>query len=223
MQTVPAAFGHLWSLSVEEQFYIFWPIFILLIPRKFTGYFIVLVFLISLCWFLYRYDFLGLPGRMYSLAMGGFIAYVKYINSKRFEEWVKLKLLFAFFVSGIFIYKYISNSVALSLFSFILVYACVINKFPAIVRKFLQNKTISYLGKISYGIYLYHLPLSVLFTYYIFDPIWLNIDFLKLGFQDLKYNSWIIKLPLYSVLTFIVAHFSYKYLEIPFLKLKKNL
>jgi len=96
---------------------------------------------------------------MYSLAMGGFIAYVKYINSKRFEEWVKLKLLFAFFVSGIFIYKYISNSVALSLFSFILVYACVINKFPAIVRKFLQNKTISYLGKN----FLWHLFISFAF------------------------------------------------------------
>ena len=83
-----------------------------------------------------------------------------------------------------------------------------------VISNFLSHKSIVYIGSISYGIYLYHLPLGKYLTEYVFDPVWQNIDWASMGtFSKIQWHSWIIKFPVYSLISIILAHFSYKILE----------
>ena len=88
------------------------------------------------------------------------------------------------------------------------------------INRFLQNKSLLYIGTISYGIYVFHYPILYYCTY-IFDPFWAKIDFSFLGrFQKYTWHTWIIKFPLYSLLSIGLAALSYKFIETPILKLK---
>ena len=69
--------------------------------------------------------------------------------------------------------------------------------------------------------YLYHLPISLYFSKYIFEPIWSKIPFEEWGrLSALYYHREIIQFPLYSLLSLILAIFSFRYIEKPLLKLK---
>jgi peptidoglycan/LPS O-acetylase OafA/YrhL len=81
-----------------------------------------------------------------------------------------------------------------------------------------------YIGTISYGIYVFHGPISYYFGQYIFDPFWNGIRFESLGkFSKLEWHPWIIKFPLYSLLSIGVSALSFKYFETPILKLKDRI
>ena len=89
------------------------------------------------------------------------------------------------------------------------------------INRFLSNKTVMYIGTISYGIYVFHYPVLFFCNNYIFDPVWAKIDFAFLGrFQKYTWHTWIIKFPLYSLLSIGLAAVSYKFIEAPLLKLK---
>ncbi len=77
--------------------------------------------------------------------------------------------------------------------------------------QFLENKFFSFLGKISYGIYMYHF---VICTVVIKCFIMLNIEYNALS-QALIY-FFIISL------TVLISWLSYEYLEKGFLRLKSN-
>lgn len=101
--------SHFWSLCVEEEFYSFWPIIILLIRSKAK-----LLLFITICFIFIgyeqmlfnifpdfaKYNFVGLPTRMSSLVIGGLgsvLIYfygipVKILNNKNIE-FVMLTLL----------------------------------------------------------------------------------------------------------------------------------
>ena len=89
------------------------------------------------------------------------------------------------------------------------------------VRRILSNRVFTFLGKISYGIYMYHWPLGLAMNYYVIDPIWLSIDFSVLGpLEKLRWHSWIVKLPLVYGAVVAVAWVSYRWFEMPLLQLK---
>ena len=69
----------------------------------------------------------------------------------------------------------------------------------------IENNVFKYLGKISYGLYMYH-PIGIVLSIFISDQI---------GFK----SNWIIY-PLCFIFTIIMAGLSYKYFETFFLKLK---
>ncbi|POR13360.1 hypothetical protein BWK58_15530, partial [Flavobacterium columnare] len=80
--------------------------------------------------------------------------------------------------------------------------------------KLLENKWIIYLGKISFGIYMYH---SIMMQFVGFIFLKSNIH-LKIS----NLNSIIIFNILVFISTIIIAHLSFKYFESYFLKLKEN-
>ncbi|MBC7968279.1 MAG: hypothetical protein H7Z17_20425, partial [Fuerstia sp.] len=76
---------------------------------------------------------------------------------------------------------------------------------------------------VSYGVYVYHIPLAFVISVYLFDPIWLQIPFDQFGLlSKLRWNAWIIKLPLFSLLTVGLASVSYRFMEKPILALKER-
>src|SRR5688572_8640524 len=76
---------HLWSLAVEEQFYLVFPLLLLLTRRswRLTGYVLALLLAVSFTWNVQTAEtdaaqaFYLLPSRFWELLLGGVLAYVQ--------------------------------------------------------------------------------------------------------------------------------------------------
>lgn len=225
--------AYLWSLSVEEQFYLFWPIVVLTLRRNNSVLMVLTMAIVSFsyCQLVFRvvpelspYNYHGLVNRMGSLGLGavGAIAILK--------GWIPKILLVSRVVElltwGILVWALTAVTAyrlpVLGVCSTILMLKAVEGEFAFLpVRRILSNRVSTFIGKISYGIYMYHWPLGLALNHYVFDPIWLSIDFSALGpLEKLRWHSWIVKLPLVYCAVVAVAWVSYRCLELPLLKLK---
>jgi peptidoglycan/LPS O-acetylase OafA/YrhL len=171
---------HLWSLCVEEQFYLLWPLAVLFVPpKRLTA---IAVALVALG---FGYDIQGalrgrtfeethlvLEGCMDALGLGGLLAMVSHSDPSgnrgaRLSHGAALiggpLLLFAQgfrFQVGLSAterlpYR-IPGDLGLALISLALVYLATTTG-PSLVRRFLELPPLRFLGRISYGVYLYHL------------------------------------------------------------------
>ena len=232
---------HFWSLSVEEQFYIFWPLLILLIPEKslkklFLGF--IALGLIFRIVFLFVYSagvfrFLGesaplaifpLPfSHMDAFAFGAYIS--RFAIPKAKEQFLPLlvSLPIIGFASQYIAtgetgtisslgypillpnaYQFIWGYTLLNYFFAITIYSVVKH---ALFNHFLEWPPLRYLGKISYGLYVYHFPV-----------LWFSIRVRDFGVVD-PFAKPVIALVSFIV-TLLLASISYKYLEKPLLNLK---
>lgn len=147
------------------------------------------------------------------------LAYIKLYHSSIYSGHIKTTFFSFLFLAAVVMY--FDTHVGLSIVSLTLVYMASNNGFAGPFRWLVENKASVYIGKISYGIYLYHMPIGALISQLYFRDMWKNTDFSFLPI--LKYNPWVVELPLYSLLSIGVAHLSYVYIEAPLLKLKSRL
>lgn len=170
-------FNHIWSLCVEEQFYLFWPFVILFTPQKHLLKVIITAILISIVCRYFGFYYFGkwmlasysMPSCLDSLGLGSLIAWL-YIFKPEFSKKLAQNI-FLFPVSLIFYvafvwlnkkYQFLYSEVLFDdiAFSFVAFFAIIRasqNQFKLVAGYFLQNKIIQHLGKISYGMYLFHL------------------------------------------------------------------
>ena len=167
-------FLHTWSLSVEEQFYIIFPIVLLISFKYFKKYLIhilILGFIISIGlaeWFSRNYpsiSFYFLHTRMWELLAGSILAYfeiTKGHRSKRkslnlilpFIGIILIGLSILFFNDEIFHPSFYTLSPIIGV-CLIIWYS---NK-DGIVTKILSTKLFVGIGLISYSLYLWHYPI----------------------------------------------------------------
>lgn len=205
----------LWSIGIEEQFYLFIAPLFLLLPLKriilFLSVFTSVYFLIYFSEYLvilkeynmlfFYFSFGGLCAILYSHNL-----FQTLIKKLRYPT---LLIFITYFTTGIFTNNF--NPFFYNLFSFIL-FGFVISALALKPIKVLQNKTMNYLGKISYGIYMYHAIVLQLV-----GLIYLKM-ISKFGFQN-TFDVIIINVCVIFI-TIVVSHFSYKYYESYFLNLK---
>jgi peptidoglycan/LPS O-acetylase OafA/YrhL len=190
--------SHLWSLAVEEQFYLFWPWLILFVSQKWMLRLILLSFLIGIgsVYFLptlHRGSMAEVltPTCMQAFASGGILAY---FHVKKGSDFHQLKyhflipglLSFAYFIMGLngVLPLLVDFRTIVSIFMVGLIATILINPNFFISSKILGNPALVFLGKISYGVYLFHnfVPLLV-------NSLLHYLDKHYLSFSVIKYNE----------------------------------
>ncbi|GAB0155253.1 acyltransferase [Chryseobacterium sp. Alg-005] len=205
----------LWSIGVEEQFYLLIAPLILLMPQKNIRIFLLLFsFLFIGVYYFPEFDFFRKYNMMFfyfsfagwcSLIAGRGFMFPGIIRS------ISYILLLVYFTTDFF--TNMMEGLPYHLFSMVL-FGVFLISFTQKQISFFENKKLIYLGKISYGIYMYHAI--------VMQPM--GFIFLKLTAQ---YN---ISVPIVIVSSFLliilitvfISHLSYKYYEKKFLTLKSK-
>lgn len=219
-------FNHLWSLSVEEQFYLLWPLLLLLIPARRVLLFIVLVIAISIGTkagiFLFTDNWIAggifTISSMHALAIGALLAWLMSVSHPLLKKldnpaWlygtaVVYVLAILFLRDKIDWYKEIFDDMLFAILSVLVIYRASAGRFRFGVKWVLENPVVAYGGKISYGMYLYHLFIPSLFYYY--------APKIGLGISN-KYTFFVAL----CCITYVLAHFSWVLIEKPLNSLKK--
>lgn len=222
----PIAFQS-WSIGVEEQFYIFWPLLIGRI-RSLKWLLITMLIIVFGIYFLRSLDYLNtltainIPffktinlffgrSRFDNMALGGILAIVYYIKPNYvYSQTIKIFILLGV---GFILLKPFSigfgldNPLACMLFCFVIYWVINIKK-----HTFLENTIIKFLGRISYGIYMYHI-LGII----------ISINLCVLINPVFKAETLIENIILYILviaITVLISFTSYKLMEVKILKLK---
>ena len=205
-------FLHTWSLSVEEQYYVLFPIILVCVfryLRKYLIYALLLFFIISLFladWGSKNYPsttFYFIHSRVWELVCGSLVAYFEIKRGHRCKKELPCQIFPAFGLLLI-IYSVLffdNKTFHPSLYTLIPVFGVTLilwfTSKNDIVTKILSNKVFVGIGLISYSLYLWHYPIFSFAK---------NLDFL--------FESNIGKL-LLIITTFILAIFTYYFIEQP--------
>ena len=216
---------HTWSLGVEEQFYFIYPLIVISIfylisktKNSFQCLFIFLSVMQLLSFYIFANSFnishFYLPfSRAWELLSGCllFLSFNEYARKLIGEKLIYISLML--FPISLLYFLYLNNEfnekylIVVSIF-FTIFYIIFYKKFP----KFLyQNNLISHLGKSSYSIYLWHMPIiffcNIYFKSYIFYvmSIFFTIVFSYTNYayvEPLRHNK-ILKKKIINFLKFV--------------------
>jgi len=226
--------GHFWSLAVEEQFYLAWPLCVFFLPRR-----QLIIVAVAICAAVLGLRFLlanyGVPSetifvntatRADTLMVGALAALVVTDTSSlnRVRPWLPLVAAlsagyviavgFAVKSEALQIYDMVTlgfTAFALTFGSFVL-WGYIFNGSGNALDRLLSNQILTKLGKYSYGLYVYHLPVVYAAKIWLQSSAWFG-------------RSAVLGL-LFCVATagvaFSIAIASYELFEKWFLRLKRH-
>ncbi|MBY3595904.1 acyltransferase family protein [Rhizobium bangladeshense] len=229
-----------WSLAVEEQFYVFWaPIVIFLRPKAWKlslcGAFVVAIGWRAFAWYadLGQASVLVTFGNLDSLAAGATIAIIT--STSRITP--QLSRCFAtIMVVGVasvcllwlteisegvpayrssFVGKVLAD-VPVYMIASSLIFFWAIGK-ATTAAKLMENRVLVFIGKRSYGAYVYHQVVSYTF-YFVVTPLLLEPVFgVKSEFRG------VVELCVFGAVTLLLAALSYKYIEQPIFRIRDRI
>ena len=204
---------HLWSLGVEEQFYIFYPLFLIITFKyfkKFIKYFLFLGFFISLLFAEYAstdhkmFSFYMLPSRAWEIILGSLLGYFLiqkkdlYTLPEKLNNFLYLisivTIIYFIFIFDIYRFKHPSSITLIPLLAVSTIILLGHNSKNFFFFRIFTNKFLIFFGKISYSLYLYHF---IIFSFY-------RNSYLE--------ENTITKILLIFI-SIIISYFSYIYVE----------
>jgi peptidoglycan/LPS O-acetylase OafA/YrhL len=196
------AVGHLWTLAIEEQFYLFWPWVILLAPRRRLGHIIIATIAAAplfrtigwLAGWHWTVIYCAPVGACDALGLGALLMYCErerpqwQAAMRRFRN-IAMALAIPLAILGLLLmpltlpqvsesqtwhwavrpmqyYRQAVTDSMLALFGFGLI--GIMRARPmGLVNSILRRQPLVYLGTISYGMYVYHIPLKQFYEQYL--------------------------------------------------------
>lgn len=215
---------HAWSLSTEEQFYAFWPLVLaplLLVRRSRALLFLVGILVVAATARLVLRD-QGSPlatyysplARMDELLIGCLLALVPEATRLRARPLYRV-VAWLFLGALPFLWYYMFTELwVLYAGGFTLFALCAatlvsvaVDPAPSLLQRILSLRVLTAIGRRSYGLYLYHLPIFMWFERYREADHWLNF-------------VWVSALRIGC--TFAVAELSYRLVERPILEYRRK-
>ena len=218
----PLAISHLWSICVQEQFYLFWPLFILLVPRKWMLSAIVAVAFAGVAFrigcVIFSVPIIArwvLPfGSLDSLAAGAVLGWCGGRLRASRGGWVLAWLC----LSMLTVAAVLRNSDPTKLKSvlvepleagaFVILVARTATGFDGNIARFLSNAGLVFAGRISYGLYIYHILVAMVFNRWLPSQMRFLIRIPSL------------RLVVFGIVTLFVAALSWRLLEQPINRLR---
>jgi peptidoglycan/LPS O-acetylase OafA/YrhL len=220
---------HFWSLGVEEQYYLAWPLFVVLIknPKKLLLCCILgLILVISTrvyIWSTVKYDpyALFLFTRIDGLLVGSMLAIVYHVNREILRKYSTILIFIlaalnftVYFLHQIFSFPVwpIAGYASFSALFALLVYES-IKRENKVINTIFTNPILRFLGKYSYGFYVFHWPAYVIFYPYIETMVQNNLELT--GF-----NLQLVVSIIVTIMGFAISLISYHAYEKHWLNLK---
>jgi peptidoglycan/LPS O-acetylase OafA/YrhL len=184
LDATPSPVIHYWSLAVEEQFYLVWPLLILLFftlskylkNRMVLTYLVATITLASFIFSIYQTEnspiwaFYSLPTRAWELGLGALLVLVPPFKTRKFIGLIGFVLL----IISAFLFNestpFPGLNAALPVIGTVLLIAT-INSWPPFLNDVANSRISQWLGEISYPLYLWHWPLLVLPSTYFARPL----------------------------------------------------
>lgn len=194
---------HTWSLGIEEQFYLFWPVLLLVFARlgdRRAAACILGLTAISFLLFMLpvpdHVRFFYLPFRFFELASGGLVAL--YATRKGvsvpYAYWSVAPLIFVL-ICGQGLGAQLSTVLVVLLSCLVMA-----SKSPvgSLCQRLMENRAVLYIGAISFSLYMWHQPVFAFARYAYFDHVGVGQVGLLVG------------------ATFVLSALSYQFIEQPF-------
>lgn len=233
--------GHLWSLAVEEQYYLFWPFIVISLSRSRLYLACAFLIVIAIAFRQYATAYTSYPEMAYvttiarvdALVLGSILAII--LRHQAFFYRVDRLML----VSGIIALAYmllilvvweqydrvrpgltvLNQTMAALLFTSLIYYSLNLNDGKAAwLSRWLSISWLRSIGKYSYAMYIFHFPVALLLKTYLLEPM---IHWFRFAGEQASGMVFVTILSISLFTTYSLAWISWRLVERPFLKMKR--
>ena len=227
IQNWGGALAHLWSIAVQEQFYLIWPWIFLLVNKKYYLHFILAAIFVGVA---SQYILLGskvykvLPiTSLDSFGLGALLSWQVYYHYDNLAKFFRTLNYFTatsfclYFLSTFFNFNILPLRTIIAILSLWLITYIVFLKQNNNNIWILKSKALMYIGRISYGVYLFHNIIPELTNHYLKN----NVNNLLPSFTK-PYGTYIIFFENFAIVL-LAATLSWYFIEKPLSQFKSSL